>query len=115
MAEVSRVERAAMQGEPIPTGCSWQEMTEYIALRALYWGYRHKVFTREEASAMKRRLRSELDNVERGYAFERKCWDNAARRYKETERAKTAYRKERTLENADALVAVLDGLNHEQI
>ena len=110
MAEVSRVERAAMQGEPIPTGCSWQEMTEYIALRALYWGYRHKVFTREEASAMKQRLRSELDNVERGYAFERKCWDNAARRYKETERAISAYRLERTLEHADALVAAFDGL-----
>ena len=41
MAEVSRVERAAMQGEPMPTGCSWQEMTEYIALRAMFLGFRH--------------------------------------------------------------------------
>lgn len=113
MAEVSRAEAAAMRGEPMPTGSSWQEMAEYIAMRALHWGYRHKVFTREEASAMKQRLRSELDNVERGYAFERKCWDNAARRYKETERAKTAYRKERTLTAADALVAVLDGLGND--
>lgn len=40
MAEVSRAEAAAMRGEPMPTGSSWQEMAEYIAMRALYWGYR---------------------------------------------------------------------------
>lgn len=41
MAEISRVERAAMQGEPMPTGLTWREVTEYIALRALYWGFKN--------------------------------------------------------------------------
>lgn len=113
MAEVSRAEAAAMRGEKMPTGLAWQEMAEYIALRALYWGYRHKAFTREEASAMKKKLRYEIENAVRGYAFERKCLDTAARRYRETEKAKTAYRKERTLTAADALVAVLDGLGND--
>lgn len=110
MAEISRVERAAMQGEPMPTGLTWREVTEYIALRALYWGFKNRVFSRDDASAMKKQLMAALDGAEGAYQFQRKCWDNAARRYKETERAISAYRLERTLEHADALAAALDGL-----
>lgn len=110
MAEVSRVERAAMQGELMPTGLTWREVTEYIALRALYWGFKSRVFSRDDASAMKKQLMAALDGAEGAYQFQRKCWDNAARRYKETESALNAYRLERTLEHADALVAAFDGL-----
>lgn len=115
MAEISRVERAAMQGEPMPTGLTWREVAEYIALRALYWCFKNRVFSREDASELKKQLMASLDGAEGAYQFQRKCWDNAARRYKETERAKALYRKERTLEHADALVAALDGLNYEQL
>lgn len=110
MAEISRVERSAMQGEPMPTGLTWREVAEYIALRALYWGFKNRVFSREDASELKKQLMASLDGAEGAYQFQRKCWDNAARRYKETERAKSLYRKERTLEHADALVAAFDGL-----
>lgn len=110
MAEVSRAERSAMQGEPMPTGLTWREVTEYIALRALYWGFKNRVFSRDDASAMKKQLMAALDGAEGAYQFQRKCWDNAARRYKETESALNAYRLERTLEHADALAAAFDGL-----
>ena len=99
-----------MQGEPMPTGLTWREVTEYIALRALYWGFKNRVFSRDDASAMKKQLVAALDGAEGEYQFQRNCWDNAARRYKETESAMNAYRLERTLTAADALVAALDGM-----
>lgn len=55
MAEVSRAEAAAMRGEPMPTGSAWQEMAEYIAMRALYWGYPD---TARSATTMPRRWKS---------------------------------------------------------
>lgn len=111
MAEVSRVERAAMAGGADAHGADVAGgEREYIALRALYWGFKNRVFSRDDASAMKKQLMAALDGAEGAYQFQRKCWDNAARRYKETERAISAYRLERTLEHADALVAALDGL-----
>ena len=44
------------------------------------------------------------------HEFGIKCYNAAAGRYKATEPALNAYRTNRTLENADKLVAVLDGL-----
>lgn len=110
MPEVSHVERAAMDGAPMPTGLSWREVTEYIALRALYWAFRHKVITRDEASQHKQELIAALNGAEGSYEFERRCWETAGQRYRDTEAAKNAYRTNRTLENADKLVAALDGL-----
>lgn len=110
MAEVSRVERAAMQGDPMPSGLDWRGVVEYIALRCLYWSYHNRALSREEAGQLKLELVAALNGAEGAYQFDRKCWETAGRRYRETESAKTAYRKERTLENADKLVAVLDGL-----
>ena len=110
MAEVSRVERAAMDGAPMPTGLSWREVAEYIALRALYWSYKHNVINRDEASQYKKELIAALNGAEGSYNFERRCWETAGQRYRDTEAAKNTYRKDRTLENADRLVAGLDGL-----
>ena len=110
MAEVSRVERAAMDGAPMPPGPSWREAAEYIALRALYWSYKHNVINRDEASQYKKELIAALNGAEGSYNFERRCWETAGQRYRDTEAAKNTYRKDRTLENADRLVAVLDGL-----
>ena len=110
MAEISRVERSAMQGEAMPTGLTWREVAEYIALRALYWGFKNRVFSREDASALKKQLVATLDGAEGAYQFERKCWDTAARRYRDTESALRAYRLDRTLENADRVAAAFDGL-----
>lgn len=115
MAEVSRVERAAMDGAPMPTGLSWRGVTEYIALRALYWAYKHKVITREEASQYKVELIAALNGAEGAYDFERRCWETAGNRYKATEAALSEYRKNRALENADKLVAVIDGLERNSI
>ena len=42
MAEISRVERAAMQGDPMPSGLDWRGVVEYIALRCLYWSYHNR-------------------------------------------------------------------------
>jgi hypothetical protein len=110
MAEVSAVERAAMDGTDMPTGLSWREVAEYIALRALYWAYRHKVVTRGEASQYKQELIAALNGAEDSYNFERRCWQTAGQRFRATEAAVTEYLHNRTLENADRLVTVLDGM-----
>lgn len=108
MAEVSRAERAAMDGKPMPTGLSWREVAEYIAFRALYWAFRHNAIKREDASQYKKELVAALNGAEGCYEFERRCWESAGKRYKDMEASITAYRKERTLENADKIIEAWD-------
>ena len=112
--EISISERAAMHGDPMPTGISWRGIAEYIAFRALYWAHKHDVITRDAASELKQQLLAALDGAEASYEFDLRCWNTAAKRYKETEAAQTAYRLNRTLENADKLAAVIDGLKVEE-
>ena len=108
--EISPAERAAMRGDPMPTGLDWRGVAEYIAFTALYRDYRAGRIDRQTASDYKAKLIAALNGAEGSYEFERKCWVSAGERYKATETAKNEYRKNRTLENADKLVATLDGL-----
>ena len=108
--EISAAERAAMRGEPMPVGIDWRGVTEWIAFTALYRDYRAGHIDRQTASDYKAKLVAALNGADGFLTFEKKCWVSAGERYKATEAAKTEYRKNRTLENADKLVAVLDGL-----
>ena len=113
MAEVSKVEQAAMHGLPMPSGLTWREVVEYIALRALYWSHRHDVISRDQASDEKKRLIAALDGAEGSYKFERRCWETAAERYRGMEAAVSAYENDKTIENADKMVSTFYGLRLE--
>ena len=108
--EISAAERAAMRGDPMPTGQNWRGVAEWIAFTTLYRDYRAGHIDRQTASDYKVKLVAALNGAEGSLNFEKKCWESAGTRYKATETAKNEYRKNRTLENADKLVAALDGL-----
>lgn len=94
----------------MPDGLSLEDMSAYQFLVLLYERYRRKQITREQAAEEKGKMLSELDRRKRSAAFESKLMLYHARQAKAAESALNAYRKERTLENADRLCNVLDGL-----
>lgn len=100
-------EAQAARGEPMPDGLKFPDMVMYQALAALYGRYRMKTITRDRASFEKKALLSEYDSLK----FKWSLGDRWAQLLKQTEAARCAYRKERTLENADELVRALDGIN----
>ena len=108
--EVLEYERAAMNGAPMPDGLSLEDMSAYQFLVLLYERYRRKQITREQAAEEKRRMLGELGKRKRSTAFESKLMLYHSRQTKAAESALNAYRKDRTLENADHLCNVLDGL-----
>lgn len=95
----------AMRGEEMPDGLSTPDQTLYLQLRMLYNQYKTGIVTREVASREKKKL---LRNWELGL-----IWDKAGKLWNEqirlTEEARSAYRKERTLENADKLLKRIEG------
>ena len=87
-----------------------KEQIRFHGLSYIYGNYRAKLVDKSTASAYKRSLVREVEAMRAEHGFGIKCYNAAADRYKATEAAKNAYRTNRTLENADKLVAVLDGL-----
>ena len=110
MVEIDKVEQAAMHGDPMPGGLDAFDQARFHGLSYIYGNYRAKLVDKTAASAYKRSLVREIEAMRAEYAFGIKCYNAAAGRYKATEAAKSAYQTNRTLENADKLVAVLDGL-----
>lgn len=98
-------ERQAMNGDPMPDGLTSPEQTMYLQLRMLYHQYRNGLVSREQAKEEKRLLCVEFEknkHKEKMYRY----WVEQTKR---TERYKNAYMKNKTIENADRLVRVLDG------
>lgn len=114
MAEIDKVEYAAMHGDQMPSGLDVFDQLRFHGLSFIYNNYRARVVSKEDSSAYKRSLLREIELVKRGYEFGIKCYDSAAKRYKATEAAMNAYRLDRTLENADRLVGVIDGFIGEE-
>jgi hypothetical protein len=99
-------ERQAMAGEEIPDGLSFVEQEVYQSFRMLYAQYRMKVLDRETAIREKQKILREYVS---GMLVE-KIGRDFADRHRTTEAARIAYRKNRTLENADALIFAFDGV-----
>lgn len=99
-------ERAAMRREEMPDGLSYPDQLLFLALRSLYAQLKAGIIDRPVGIAEKKKLletyRVQTFNWQMGEAF--------TRQIKATEHARSAYRKERSLENADKLLAALDGV-----
>lgn len=99
-----------MYGEEMPDGLGLPDQMAYTSLRQIYYLYRSKVLSREQAAAEKRRLRREWEKAVSLFAAEDKLCRYHSRLLRDTEAAKTACRKYPTPENAMRLCNVLDGL-----
>ena len=94
----------------MPDGLSLEDMSAYQFLVLLYERYHRKQIAREQAAEEKGKMLSELDRRKRSAAFESKLMLYHSQQTIAAEGALNAYRKDRTLENADHLCNVLDGL-----
>lgn len=99
-------EKQAMRGDPMPDGLNYPDQLLYQALALLYARYRLGAVTKDQAVLEKKSL---LDNY-RVYQFQWDMGDRWVEVIKKTDLARCEYRKNRTLENADALVKCIDGI-----
>ena len=102
-------EQAAMRGDPLPSGLDYPDQVMYMELRLLYDSAKRKIITYDTGVLEKKKLLDEY----RCFKFN---WENGTRWtqiLKNTENAISEYRKNRTLENADTLLRILEGMDCE--
>ena len=106
-------EKDAKNNAPMPDGLTEHEALIFSFLRNLYWSLQKGIITAEQAQKEKNKTIKKMEEGRKAREFERRLWENSARRTMAAERAMTIYRKNRTLENADELVSRLEWLHDE--
>lgn len=99
-------ERIAMRGGEMPDGLEWYDRQMFLSLRMLYHQHRSGIIDREIARREKIRLLNDYDFQK----WQDEFTAHIATKIKETEEARTRYRKNRTLENADAIILAFEGV-----
>lgn len=110
MAEIKLLElpyeKIAMAGGEMPKGLEYPDQILFLQLRLLYESYKRKLIDRDVAT----REKVELLRVYEAH----KIVDNMCKEWvdqiKRTELARAEYRKDKTIENADRLLACVEGL-----
>lgn len=102
-------EQMAARGEPMPEGLDLPDQLAYQFLAGLYARIRNGNLSWEQAIIEKGQMTHQYDLTKRKMDHWSKMSDYYANRTKAVEAAQNAYRKNRTLENADRLSAALDG------
>lgn len=99
-------ERIAMAGGEMPDGLCATDQQMFLQLRLLYESHRRGIVDRETAQREKTKMMIEYNA---NLMFEGLCrqWANQVAA---TERARQEYRKNRTLENADAIILAFEGV-----
>ena len=98
-------EKDAMAGLEMPDGLSYPDQILYLELRMLYHQYYQKVIDRETATKEKKKLLDEY----RVYKFREEMGNHWVEVIRLTDLARCDYKKNRTLENADRLVEIIEG------
>ena len=98
-------EKIAMAGGEMPKGLEYPDQILFLELRLLYDSYKRKMIDRDAATREKVEL---LRTYEAHKIVDRmgKEWVDQIKR---TELARAAYRKDKTIENADKLLACVEG------
>ena len=98
-------EKIAMSGGDMPKGLEYPDQILFLELRLLYDSYKRKLIDRERATQEKLEL---LRTYEAHKIVENmgKEWVDQIKR---TELARAEYRKDKTIENADRLLAFVEG------
>lgn len=103
-------EQAAIRGDEMPDGLSYPDQILFLGLRMLYAQKRAGIINRDTAVVEKKKLLDEY----RVYTFREKMGDEWVEQIRLTEIARAEYRKNRTLENADKLVLLIEGRNFRE-
>lgn len=98
-----KLERMAKDGNEMPDGLEYPDQVMYLCLRMLYEQLRTGIVDRETATREKRRLAREYE----AYVFVDQMGKEWVQVIKNTELARAEYTKNRTLENADKLIATI--------
>ena len=98
-------EKDAMTGLEMPDGLSYPDQILYLEWRMLYHQYYQKVIDRETATKEKKKLLDEY-RVNQFRAEIGKQWVEVIRL---TDIARWDYKKNRTIENADRLIEIIEG------
>lgn len=98
-------EKIAMAGGEMPKGLEYPDQILFLELRLLYESYKRKLIDRDAAT---------LEKVELLRTYEaHKIVDRMGKEWveqiKNTELARAAYRKEKTIENADKVIDCIEG------
>lgn len=98
-------EKIAMAGGEMPKGLEYPDQILFLELRLLYDSYKRKLIDRDTATREKVELLRTYEANKIGENAVKEC----AKQIKNTELARAAYRKNKTIENADRLLICLEG------
>lgn len=104
-------ERAAMHNEPMPDGLCLSDIKAFQALRWLYKSYKSGNITRDQAALEKRAIVQELENDKHNEQY----LNYHIVLNRSLELARAEYRKKRTIESADKLINIWDGIDRPWI
>ena len=100
-------EKDAMAGLEMPDGLSYPDQILYLELRMLYHQYYKKIIGRDTAAKEKKKLLDEY----RCYKYREEMGNHWVEIIRLTDLARCDYKKNRTLENADRLIEIIEGRN----
>ena len=98
-------EKTAMSGGDMPNGMEYPDQILFLELCLLYDSYKRNIVTREQAT----REKVELLRTYEAHKIVDKMGKEWVDQIKRTELARAAYRKDKTIENADKLLACVEG------
>lgn len=98
-------EKIAMAGGEMPKGLEYPDQILFLELRLLYDSYKRKLINRETATQEK----VELLRTYEAHKIVDKMGKEWVDQIKRTELARAEYRKDKTIENADKLLACVEG------
>ena len=101
-------EKKAMSGGQMPDGLEYPDQILFLSLRLLYDSYRRNLIDRESAT----REKVELLRTYEAHKIVDKMGKEWVDQIKRTELARAEYRKDKTIENADKLLACVEGGKH---
>jgi hypothetical protein len=102
-------EKIAMSSGAMPDGLEYPDQILFLELRLLYDSYKRQLIDRDSAT----REKVELLRVYEAHKIVDECGKEWVEQIKRTELARAAYRKEKTTENADKLLACIEGSRHD--
>jgi hypothetical protein len=98
-------EKVAMAGGEMPKGLEYPDQILFLELRLLYDSYKRKLIDRDKATQEK----AELLRTYEAHKIIDKMGKEWVGQINRTELARAEYRKNKTIENADKLLACVEG------
>ena len=105
LLELPYEKKIAMADGEMPKGLEYPDQILFLELRLLYDSYKRKLIDRDKATQEK----LELLRTYEAHKIVDSCGKEWVDQIKRTEQARAEYRKDKTIENADKLLACVEG------